>query len=237
MTPEGRFLAAGGYDATIRLWDLKKGGPPMVLAGHTDKIGALAFSASGSTLASGSDQFDKQLAPPSQVKLWDVTTGKEMMSLHGHGPGVTSVVFGANGRTLISGSRGGGLLIWDLASGRITAMLDGHRLDVMSLALSLDGQTLASAGGGSLWYGTPGELIVWDLATGRQRASLRGHWQPTTSVDFSSDGRFLASGSMDGTVRLWDFSALITKERSAGVEKNISGRISLTGRKRAIRAG
>ena len=53
----------------------------------------------------------------------------------------------------------------------------------------------------------PGELWLWDTATGERVAELSGHLGPVFSLAFAGDGRILASGSLDGTVKLWDVTA------------------------------
>jgi WD40 repeat protein len=54
FAPDGRTVATGSDDATIKLWDLTAGIEKCTLKGHTDAISSLAFSSDGSVLVSGS---------------------------------------------------------------------------------------------------------------------------------------------------------------------------------------
>jgi WD40 repeat protein len=76
ISPDGRLLASGGYDKTIRIWNLSSGQLLYAIKAHGDAIDSLVFSQDGKTLVSGS--WDNR------VKLWNPNTGKLIRTLTGH---------------------------------------------------------------------------------------------------------------------------------------------------------
>ncbi len=69
FSPDGRFIASGSYDNTIKLWDASSGKLIRSLEGHQSEVRSVAFSPDGRSIASGS--YDNT------VKLWEVKTGAE----------------------------------------------------------------------------------------------------------------------------------------------------------------
>lgn len=70
---DGKFLAGGGYEGDMELWDARSGTKPQALKGHLERVRSLAFSPNSEYLVSGSDD--------STLKIWGVNSGKELATL------------------------------------------------------------------------------------------------------------------------------------------------------------
>jgi WD40 repeat protein/energy-coupling factor transporter ATP-binding protein EcfA2 len=191
-SPDGKTLASGSKDKTIRLWNLNTSHQlGASLLGHNGTVRSVAWSPDGKTLASGSDD--------NSVILWDVITGHPLKPpLTGHTDSVYSVAWSPDGKILASGSDDNSIILWDVTTGQpLGPALVGHTGTVRRVVWGSDGKVLASGSDDN-------SIILWDVITGHPlKPPLIGHTDSVYSVAWSPDGKVLASSSKDHTIRLW----------------------------------
>jgi WD40 repeat protein len=199
VSPDGRLLASGSSDRTLKIWDLATGELIHTFAGrslwfsggHSDRIGTVTFSPDGQTLISGSDD--------GTIKLWDLATRKLSTTLLGHEWVVSAVAVSANAKILVSGSGDGVINLWDLTTRQLMHSPGQHRDRVSSLVISPDGQTLIS--------GSYDKTIrLWDLRSDRLINTLKGHRDRISAIAITPDWRTLVSSGWDKTLKIWNLS-------------------------------
>ena len=159
LSPDGRTLASGSTDQTVRIWDLHRRKLKTTLTKHQTEVKCVTFSPDGQTLASGDDY--------GTIYLWDINTTEEITTLvinpQASSP-IYSLAFSPDGSMLASGGSAsrpgggwaGGVLLWDMKTHQVKKTLIGHKNWVNSVVFSPDGRNLASGS-------QDGTVLIWEL--------------------------------------------------------------------------
>ncbi|CAG8457094.1 773_t:CDS:10 [Funneliformis caledonium] len=143
------WVASGGFDRKIALWDIKEcrlapstssssgnifGGlserdfQPIVTIAETSpksSVYALACNPSGSVLVSGS--------PEKVIKVWDPKSGKRITKLSGHTDNIRAILISDDGELILSGSSDTTIKLWSLSAQRCINTFTTHSDSIWSL--------------------------------------------------------------------------------------------------------
>ncbi|KAH7905105.1 WD40-repeat-containing domain protein [Hygrophoropsis aurantiaca] len=195
FSPGGQLIGATAYNDVVLL-DAATGQRIREPFQVGEDVYCLAFSRDGTRLVAGSREGN--------VRVFDVATGKLVLGpVKSHTTTVSSALFTPDGKQIITASYDRLIRVWDASTGQeVGDPMLGHEDTVRQIALSHDGRRLASVGGAT--------VRVWDRNTQRQLGdSLQAQDNVRYfSVAWSPSGRSIITGTMEGSIHLWDVPPL-----------------------------
>lgn len=214
--PDNAWLAFGGADGVVRVWDALERRARVTIDAHTDAddpatraITALAFSRDGGRLATaGADGV---------VRLWDWATRTLLAEVKTDSPDifvrVGALTFAPDGRALAIGTNIDARL-WLPDEGRSVALEAGSpdgtggAGEILTFTSAGDYLLGGNARTGLYLWGTTAALNAANQAEVPPPLRLPGVVGSALSAAFSPDGALLATSVLDSRVALWDMTRI-----------------------------
>jgi WD40 repeat protein len=230
VEPNGTWLASGGTDGDVHVWDGESGRMLRVIHAHEGTVWRCEASPDGAWLLTVGDD--------GWVRTWDVESGEERGGRKISDNPVFACAMSPDG-SWIATSGDGPVRIWDARTLELRQTLEGNTGPVWGgCAVSADGNILAAGGSDGavrVWTMPAGDLrhvlmhptavwdcavfpdgrllatarsegliLLWDLESGQIVREAYGHVGPVQACELSADGTWLVSAGADYTVRIWD---------------------------------
>lgn len=205
FSPNGRDLASGSGDTTVRFWDIATQTPRFTCTGHRNWVLAVSWSPDGLQVASG--------CRGGEIFIWSSENGEMKAKMTGHTKFITCLAWepincNPDCKRLASSSKDCTVRIWDVVRGRCEFALSGHSMSVTCVKWSANGLIYTASQDRS--------VKVWRGSDGVMCRSLEGHahWVNTLALN------------CDYVVKTGPFEPAALKQRGAN-HQNLSDRQEL----------
>jgi WD40 repeat protein len=198
VTPNGESVVSASFDRSIRVWNAKTGDLIKVLLGHKKGVTGLAITPDGKRLVSTSHDCT--------LKVWDLQSGGELLTSVAHNSPVLTVVINLNRSEAISISEDGSLFYWDLDNWKVVRRVMDDRTKSDHAIAILDLGNVTTVVKVNRKTGTVDGIDEKDKIKPAVLATIVSNTRRITKIAITPDEHQAMAGSLDGTVRVWDWS-------------------------------
>ncbi len=193
FSSDGKLLASGSEDKTIRLWDVTAGEHRKTLKGHFEQVSHVVFKDDETLVSYGHDE---------RVCQWDVKKGRQKFSFE-FGEFSQNIGISPDGNVALlrnyKKEQSNSLYLRDLETGAYTTLSKQVKFTIqnfVNIPISSDGSMLA--------YCTESEIVVWDVTTSKEKKIIPVKPSMFSFLVLNSDFNILAKADIDGIINLWN---------------------------------
>jgi len=183
-----RFVASGGAEGDIRIWELRTREMASHLKEHQARITDVQLFPN--------DQYAISVSRDRCLLTWDLRTEKRLTAHREKHGGINCLAVASNQTTVVTAGQEKTLTYWDLRAADPIRTVDLDE-EVMTVSLSPDNRYLATAGTGHL-------VKLWDVSSGGEVSRGTGHSRVIQKLSFSPDGKQIVSVAHDHAVLVWN---------------------------------
>ena len=192
FSPDGRRLATGGVDGTLRVWDTTR---------HGDAISIPVAESPGESVNLSPDGRALLTGPLSglakSVQVWDIATGERRGGPIETGNLVIQSHWTSDGKGLFLADLGNNVTVIDLATGKA----------VRRFRVAAQGRYVTALSPDEKWFAhsaPAGKVKVLDARTGVEFRGIDGLDVEVHDLVFSPDGSRLLGTDEGGALKIWD---------------------------------
>ncbi|PTB63658.1 hypothetical protein BBK36DRAFT_1179956, partial [Trichoderma citrinoviride] len=186
FSPDGRWIATGGLQGNILIWEWKGGTRLSALTGHISSVSSLAFTQDGAWLASASRD--------GTVKIWDLSIEADKEEMPRHRPLMRSIAIAMDGRRFVTSD----------AFASEYKLWDDYGKKCVTVPFPTDNRSIICAEGNISGAFNHAHLELQDVETGRSLPTPLHDYKHINSIALSANGERLVIASEDGRIGLWE---------------------------------